>query len=39
MMNNWVGGTGWCSAGADHYEPIIANPASHLPQEKAAIVL
>ncbi|CAM6012119.1 unnamed protein product [Sphagnum balticum] len=32
-------GTGWCSAGADHYEPIIANPASHLPQEKAAIVL
>ncbi|CAK9228295.1 unnamed protein product [Sphagnum troendelagicum] len=32
-------GTGWCSAGADHYEPIMAYSASHLPQETAAFVL
>jgi len=31
--------SGWCSAGADHYEPIMAYSASHLPQETAAFVL
>eukprot|EP00249_Psilotum_nudum_P018530 c26853_g1_i1 orf=597-1658(-) len=32
-------GTGWCGAGADHYEPLIAHPAPPILQEKAAIVL
>ncbi|KAL9406886.1 hypothetical protein Peur_003858 [Populus x canadensis] len=32
-------GTGWCGAGADHYEPLIAHPSSHLSQEKVAVVL
>ncbi|KAL9256991.1 hypothetical protein AKJ16_DCAP02005 [Drosera capensis] len=31
-------GTGWCGAGADHYEPLIAHP-SIVTQEKAAFVL
>ncbi|KAJ8634154.1 hypothetical protein MRB53_027490 [Persea americana] len=32
-------GTGWCGAGADHYEPLIANPVPLISQEKAAVVL
>ncbi|GAB4839737.1 hypothetical protein Ancab_020447 [Ancistrocladus abbreviatus] len=32
-------GTGWCGAGADHYEPLIANPSSLISQEKVALVL
>ncbi|KAJ6842527.1 uncharacterized protein M6B38_301590 [Iris pallida] len=32
-------GTGWCGAGADHYEPLIANPLPLISKEKAAIVL
>ncbi|XP_077228159.1 gap junction beta-4 protein [Tasmannia lanceolata] len=32
-------GTGWCGAGADHYEPLIADPTSFISQEKAAVVL
>ncbi|KAL3609526.1 hypothetical protein D5086_000546 [Populus alba] len=32
-------GTGWCGAGADHYEPLIAHPSSLLSQEKVAVVL
>ncbi|XP_057486983.1 uncharacterized protein LOC130773068 [Actinidia eriantha] len=32
-------GTGWCGAGGDHYEPLIAHPLSHLSQEKVALVL
>ncbi|MQL83008.1 hypothetical protein Taro_015487 [Colocasia esculenta] len=32
-------GTGWCGAGADHYEPLIAQPIPLVPQEKAAFVL
>ncbi|KAJ4960569.1 hypothetical protein NE237_020479 [Protea cynaroides] len=32
-------GTGWCGAGADHYEPLIALPAPCISQEKAAVVL
>ncbi|KAJ6712983.1 hypothetical protein OIU79_009053 [Salix purpurea] len=32
-------GTGWCGAGADHYEPLIAHPSSLLSQEKVAAVL
>ncbi|GAB4828566.1 hypothetical protein Ancab_018226 [Ancistrocladus abbreviatus] len=32
-------GTGWCGAGADHYEPLIAHPLSLNAQEKAAFVL
>ncbi|VFQ65017.1 unnamed protein product [Cuscuta campestris] len=31
-------GTGWCGAGADHYEPLIAHP-SPFSQEKVALVL
>ncbi|KAL8138200.1 hypothetical protein V2J09_004201 [Rumex salicifolius] len=31
-------GTGWCGAGADHYEPLIATP-SLVSQEKVAFVL
>lgn len=32
-------GTGWCGAGADHYEPLIAQPSSVVSQEKVALVL
>ncbi|PKA65313.1 hypothetical protein AXF42_Ash005646 [Apostasia shenzhenica] len=32
-------GTGWCGAGADHYEPLMATPMPLVSQEKAAIVL
>ncbi|KAK9090079.1 hypothetical protein Sjap_023256 [Stephania japonica] len=32
-------GTGWCGAGADHYEPLIAHLAPLLSPEKAAVVL
>ncbi|KAL6193398.1 hypothetical protein ACLB2K_034482 [Fragaria x ananassa] len=32
-------GTGWCGAGADHYEPLIAHPLSFVSQEKVAMVL
>lgn len=31
-------GTGWCGAGADHYEPLIAHP-SLVSNEKVALVL
>ncbi|KAA8528945.1 hypothetical protein F0562_033567 [Nyssa sinensis] len=30
-------GTGWCGAGADHYEPLIAHPSSLVSQEKVAV--
>ncbi|RWW18224.1 hypothetical protein GW17_00017803 [Ensete ventricosum] len=29
----------WCGAGADHYEPLIANPLPLISQDKAAVVL
>ncbi|EEF47434.1 uncharacterized protein LOC8286762 [Ricinus communis] len=32
-------GTGWCGAGADHYEPLIAHPSSFVSNEKVALVL
>lgn len=32
-------GTGWCGAGADHYEPLIAHPCSLISNEKVAFVL
>lgn len=32
-------GTGWCGAGGDHYEPLIAHPSSFVSQEKVALVL
>ncbi|OAY75476.1 hypothetical protein ACMD2_10483 [Ananas comosus] len=32
-------GTGWCGAGADHYEPLIANPIPLISPERAAVVL
>ncbi|KAI4368514.1 hypothetical protein MLD38_017063 [Melastoma candidum] len=32
-------GTGWCGAGADHYEPLIAHPTSLVSLEKVAMVL
>lgn len=32
-------GTGWCGAGADHYEPLIAHPSLFASQEKVAVVL
>ncbi|XP_028798625.1 uncharacterized protein LOC114754057 isoform X1 [Neltuma alba] len=32
-------GTGWCGAGADHYEPLIAHPSSLVSPEKVAVVL
>ncbi|CAL5421082.1 unnamed protein product [Camellia sinensis] len=32
-------GTGWCGAGGDHYEPLIAHPSSVVSQEKVALVL
>jgi len=31
--------TGWCGAGADHYEPLIAHPSAFGSQEKVAVVL
>ncbi|XP_058086203.1 uncharacterized protein LOC131233497 [Magnolia sinica] len=32
-------GTGWCGAGADHYEPLIARAAPIVSKEKAVVVL
>jgi hypothetical protein len=32
-------GTGWCGAGADHYEPLIAHSSPAVSQEKVALVL
>lgn len=32
-------GTGWCGAGADHYEPLVASPSTYVSQEKVALVL
>ncbi|KAL6529098.1 hypothetical protein OROMI_012849 [Orobanche minor] len=32
-------GTGWCGAGADHYEPLIAYRSVLVSQEKVALVL
>ncbi|KAK1319652.1 hypothetical protein QJS10_CPB04g00201 [Acorus calamus] len=32
-------GTGWCGAGADHYEPLIVQASPLVSQEKAAVVL
>ncbi|KAL5552656.1 hypothetical protein UlMin_040057 [Ulmus minor] len=32
-------GTGWCGAGADHYEPLIAHPSTFVSSEKVAMVL
>ncbi|KAL6011645.1 hypothetical protein ACLOJK_002093 [Asimina triloba] len=32
-------GTGWCGAGADHYEPLMAHPSPLISQDKAAVVL
>ncbi|KAL2510363.1 hypothetical protein Fot_34010 [Forsythia ovata] len=32
-------GTGWCGAGGDHYEPLIAHPSLLVSQEKVALVL
>ncbi|KAL3818712.1 hypothetical protein ACJIZ3_004617 [Penstemon smallii] len=32
-------GTGWCGAGADHYEPLIAQCSVLVSQEKVALVL
>ncbi|KAI3452569.1 hypothetical protein Pfo_009233 [Paulownia fortunei] len=32
-------GTGWCCAGADHYEPLIAHCSMQVSQEKVALVL
>ncbi|KAK6160428.1 hypothetical protein DH2020_003809 [Rehmannia glutinosa] len=32
-------GTGWCGAGADHYEPLIAHRSMVVSQEKVALVL
>ncbi|KAL2903827.1 Pre-mRNA-splicing factor CLF1 [Bienertia sinuspersici] len=30
---------GWCGAGADHYEPLIAHPSSVVSQEKVGFIL
>ncbi|KAJ0972559.1 hypothetical protein J5N97_020518 [Dioscorea zingiberensis] len=30
-------GTGWCGAGGDHYEPLMATPIPLISQEKAAV--
>lgn len=30
---------GWCGAGADHYEPLLARPSSLVSPEKVAVVL
>ncbi|MBA0726723.1 hypothetical protein Golax_002531 [Gossypium laxum] len=32
-------GTGWCGAGADHYEPLIAHASSLVSSEKVALIL
>ncbi|PON45276.1 OTU domain containing protein [Parasponia andersonii] len=32
-------GTGWCGAGADHYEPLVAHPCSFVSSEKVAMIL
>ncbi|RDX97246.1 hypothetical protein CR513_19998, partial [Mucuna pruriens] len=32
-------GTGWCGAGADHYEPLIAHPSTFVSQEKVAVLV
>ncbi|XAR64370.1 hypothetical protein NMG60_11024678 [Bertholletia excelsa] len=32
-------GTGWCGAGGDHYEPLIAHPSPIVSLEKVALVL
>ncbi|KAK8969394.1 hypothetical protein KSP40_PGU003936 [Platanthera guangdongensis] len=33
-------GTGWCGAGADHYEPLLATPITpHISQDNATVVL
>ncbi|KAJ3683258.1 hypothetical protein LUZ60_013485 [Juncus effusus] len=32
-------GTGWCGAGADHYEPLIASVIPNTSHDKAAIIL
>ena len=32
----WIG---WCGAGADHYEPLVSEPAPLVPQDKAAFFL
>ncbi|XP_051116628.1 uncharacterized protein LOC127241550 [Andrographis paniculata] len=32
-------GTGWCGAGADHYEPLIAHGSPAVSQDKVALVL
>ncbi|KAK6930788.1 hypothetical protein RJ641_002581 [Dillenia turbinata] len=32
-------GTGWCGAGADHYEPLVAQPSLLVSQDKVALVL
>ncbi|KAJ9563863.1 hypothetical protein OSB04_009023 [Centaurea solstitialis] len=32
-------GTGWCGAGGDHYEPLIAHSSSVVSHEKVALVL
>ncbi|KAK2993574.1 hypothetical protein RJ640_030881 [Escallonia rubra] len=32
-------GTGWCGAGGDHYEPLIAHVSSPISQEKVGLVL
>lgn len=35
----WFAFTGWCGAGGDHYEPLMATPIPLISQEKAAVVL
>ena len=32
-------GTGWCGAGADHYEPLVAHRSVLSSMEKVALVL
>ncbi|KAG0480681.1 hypothetical protein HPP92_011539 [Vanilla planifolia] len=32
-------GTGWCGAGADHYEPLLASPMPLVSQDMAAVVI
>jgi len=38
FLNNFQH-AGWCGAGADHYEPLIARPSAVVSQEKVAVVL
>lgn len=38
LTKSWIN-TGWCGAGADHYEPLIAHPSLFASQEKVAVVL